>query len=207
MWHIESQTFSRHARHAAHPRRQCQPARCRRPFGWQAVRPSWQRDRRPVRRVYRCEGLNGWNVKPYDFLNFLFLIRLRICQQHTQKRLTRLSCDHFIGLCGFGDVKAMGDQRPDIQLALRHQIDDRFEIASFGPADKADRIVVAVFLIVRVIAARPIGARIDKGDFLFEIDSCVERSGQLRRWQPLGRGHERWLPPARPDRWRRYRRR
>lgn len=54
---------------------------------------------------------------------------------------------------------AVRDQRAHVESAVGQHIEHRLEIALLGPAHEAQRIVPALLLIRRVVAARPVRAR------------------------------------------------
>src|SRR5689334_5454693 len=55
-----------------------------------------------------------------DYFAFFFRLCFRIRQQHSQEFFFLLSRNNFIRLCGFRNVKAMSDQRLNLELSLRH---------------------------------------------------------------------------------------
>src|SRR5689334_16146129 len=87
-------------------------------------------------KLYRC-SLRRSGMWKVDRSTFYVPVTLRVCQQHTQKLFLLLPRDHLIRLCGFFDRKTMCDQRLDVQLSTCHQVNDRFEVAPFGPPDVA----------------------------------------------------------------------
>jgi hypothetical protein len=52
-----------------------------------------------------------------------------------------------------------GDQRRDLKVLTRQQVQEALQVAAFGPSDVADRVVNARQLVLVVIPARPVGAR------------------------------------------------
>ena len=61
------------------------------------------------------------------------------------------------GACVDGD--ALGDERLDVDLPGRDELEKRGHVAPLGPADVADRIVEPALLVLAVVAARPVRAR------------------------------------------------
>ena len=93
-----------------------------------------------------------------------FFIRRRVLQQYAQRRSR--SAYERIGLLRVTDGEAMRDQRPHVQPPVGHHVEHRLEVALLGPAHEAHRIVETLFLVVRVVAPRPIGAGHLKREFL-----------------------------------------
>lgn len=67
------------------------------------------------------------------------------------------AADHGVGRFALIQLEPMRNQRLDVQPAINQQIQHRFEVALFGPADEANRVVLAFLFIIRVVAAGAIG--------------------------------------------------
>ena len=94
---------------------------------------------------------------------------LRIGDQHRQRRLGRPGGDQRVGAGSVGDREAVGDQRRHVHLALGEQSDERLHVAVLGPADVAERVVVPLFLVGGVVAARAVGARHPEAQLLVVV--------------------------------------
>src|SRR5258706_9570987 len=101
---------------------------------------------------------------------FLFDFSFWICNQYAKKWFFLFPRDDIVGFCPFFDWEAMSDQRLDFNLTACQQISNGLEVASVRPTNVADWIINSVLLIIGVVTARTIGARVDKGNFLFIIN-------------------------------------
>ena len=72
--------------------------------------------------------------------------------------------------------EAVGDELGRPHLALGDQAQEGFHVALLGPANLADRVVEPMELVVRVVAARPVGA----GESQLELLLVQGRSRQLQ---------------------------
>src|SRR5437868_3928678 len=71
-----------------------------------------------------------------------------------------------IGLNRCLDLETMGEQRVEVDLAGCHDGKNRLEIPLCRPAHKGQGVVLAALLILRIVSARPIGARNLEGKLL-----------------------------------------
>src|SRR5215218_4140165 len=58
-----------------------------------------------------------------------------------------------VDVCGVGDGEGVGYQGADVDLFAGDQVDEAFEVAAFGPADVAGRVVEALQLVAVVVPA------------------------------------------------------
>ena len=89
-----------------------------------------------------------------------------VLQDDAKVRLSRLSGDKFVGSLAIVDSKPVRDQAFDIDSAARDEVEKCFEITALGPANIAERIIVPAFLVFGIIAARSVGHRDLKAQFL-----------------------------------------
>src|SRR5579859_2429786 len=61
-------------------------------------------------------------------------------------------------LCALFDGVAMIEERGDIYLFGRQQVQEGFHVAPLGPAYVPDGVVEAAFLVLRIVSSGPIGA-------------------------------------------------
>ena len=73
-----------------------------------------------------------------------------------------------------GDGKAVRDERRQVQLALIQQVDERFHVAGFGPANVTDGIVASLLLEGRVVAPGAIRARNAEIEFFAVINLALD---------------------------------
>jgi len=91
-------------------------------------------------------------------------------EQHAEEGLFAAGGDDGVGFGGFGDGEAVADQGAHIELAGGEQVDDGLQVAAFGPAHVAGRVVEAALFVGGVVAAGAVGAR----DLEIELFVVVE---------------------------------
>ena len=76
----------------------------------------------------------------------------------------------------------MTDQRRDVETAIGHHVQHRLKITLLGPTHQAIGVVVALFLIARVVTARAVGAGHLKREFLLvEIRAVKLQAGHAHQ--------------------------
>ena len=102
------------------------------------------------------------------FLQFLIglLIRRRILQQDPHRGFT--ASDDRVGLLGLRQGESVRDQRLHVEPSVGQHVQHRLEVALLRPAHETDRIVLALFLVVRVVTAGAVRGRHLEGEFLLE---------------------------------------
>lgn len=84
----------------------------------------------------------------------------------------RVVRDHAVGFFRVFDGETMGGQRPHVDLAGGHEVEDGLEIALLGPAHVGDGVILRLVLVLRIIAAGAVGAGDLEGQFLLVKDGA-----------------------------------
>ena len=118
----------------------------------------------------RRAGLRWLRFDLHGLLERPRLAGLRVGEQDAQVGLALFAGDQLIGLRGLLDREALRDQRAHVQAPGSQQVDERLQVATFRPAHVAERVILPLFLVSRVIAPRSIGARVDECQLFLVVD-------------------------------------
>ena len=92
-----------------------------------------------------------------------------VSQQHSQERFFAFSGDQFVRLGRLVDGKSMRDQGLYVQATFRQQLNEGFQVSTFGPAHVTDGVILPAFFIIRIVASRTVGPRVDQSKLFLVV--------------------------------------